>query len=61
MKDQYLGDGVYVSHDSFQLWLAVNDHRNKVIAIDRDVYDQLRAYGDKFYGVQQPSKEQPND
>ena len=30
----YLNDGVYLSDDGWQLWLAVNHHENKVIALD---------------------------
>ena len=33
----HIGDGVYLSHDGFQYWLAVNDHRNKVIALEPQV------------------------
>ena len=32
----YIGDGVYVSTDGYQIWLAVNNHENKVIALDLD-------------------------
>lgn len=37
----YIGDGVYVSDDGYQLWLAANDHRNLVIALDPTVCLQL--------------------
>jgi hypothetical protein len=30
----YLGDGVYLSDDGYQLWLAVNHHENKVVALE---------------------------
>jgi hypothetical protein len=30
----YLGDGVYLSDDGCQLWLAVNHHENKVVALE---------------------------
>jgi hypothetical protein len=33
----YLGDGVYLSHDGYQLWLAVNHHENKVVALEPSV------------------------
>ena len=36
-KDVYLGDGVYASFDGYQIWLAVNDHNNKVIALEPQV------------------------
>ena len=33
----YLGDGVYLSDDGYQLWLAVNHHENKVVALEPSV------------------------
>ena len=44
MKDRYLGDGVYASFDGYQIWLAVNNHENKVIALDSDVFKALVEY-----------------
>ena len=40
-KERHIGDGVYVSFDGYQFWLAVNDHRNKVIALEPGVLRQL--------------------
>lgn len=40
----YLGDGVYASFDGYQVWLAVNDHRNKVVALEPSVLDALYRY-----------------
>jgi hypothetical protein len=37
----HIGDGVYVSHDGFQLWLAVNNHRNNVVALEPIVCVEL--------------------
>lgn len=48
--DVYLGDGVYVSFDGFQIWLAANDHRNKVVAIEYGVFLQLMKYGKRIWG-----------
>jgi len=42
--NQYLGDGVYASFDGYQIWLAVNHHKNKVVALDPDVMNQLTDY-----------------
>lgn len=42
--DSYLGDGVYVSFDGYQLWLAANHHENKVIALEPSVYEALTNY-----------------
>jgi sulfur transfer complex TusBCD TusB component (DsrH family) len=45
MNDEtYLGDGVYVSFDGYQIWLAVNHHENKVIALEPDVFARLCEY-----------------
>ncbi|MDY0200612.1 MAG: hypothetical protein RBR40_06455 [Tenuifilaceae bacterium] len=46
--DRYLGDGVYASFDGYQIWLAANDHRNKVIALEPEVYQALVAYAEKL-------------
>lgn len=43
-KQVYLGDGVYVSFDGYQIWLAVNDHNNKVVALDPNVLKNLSNY-----------------
>lgn len=44
MEDQYLGDGVYASFDGYHIWLAVNHHENKVIAIEPSVLQSLIDY-----------------
>jgi hypothetical protein len=44
MQDVYLGDGVYASFDGYQIWLAVNHHENKVVALDPNVMDTLVRY-----------------
>ena len=44
-KDQiYLGDGVYASHDGYQIWLAVNHHENIVVALEPSVLARLLDY-----------------
>jgi hypothetical protein len=53
--ERHIGDGVYVSFDGFQIWLAVNDHRNRVVALDPSVLQQLVRYAagiNAAYGVQ---------
>jgi len=40
----YLGDGVYASFDGYQIWLAVNHHENKVVALEPHVFQNLCAY-----------------
>ena len=42
--ETYLGDGVYASFDGFQIWLAVNHHENKVVALEPSVLDRLYKY-----------------
>jgi len=37
MEPTHLGDGVYASFDGYQIWLAANDHRNKVVALEPQV------------------------
>lgn len=39
--DRYLGDGVYASFDGYQIWLAVNHHENKVVALEPQVMAAL--------------------
>jgi len=40
----YLGDGVYASFDGYQIWLAVNHHKNKVVALEPQVLKKLCEY-----------------
>ena len=47
--DRYLGDGVYASFDGYQVWLAANDHTNKVIALESDVMRKLVEYVNDIY------------
>lgn len=42
--DEYLGDGVYASFDGYQIWLAVNDHTNKAVALEPEVMRALVGY-----------------
>ena len=52
----YLGDGVYASFDGYQIWLAVNDHRNKVVALEPDVLMMLERYKHKVYNIKDKEK-----
>lgn len=47
-KQVYLGDGVYASFDGHQIWLAVNNHNNKVVALEPQVIESLIAYIEKL-------------
>lgn len=50
---QYLGDGVYVGHDSFQLWITAEDGIDayEAIALDVNVFQALVTYGRKVFGA----------
>lgn len=49
VKDEYLGDGVYASFDGYQIWLAVNHHENKVVALEPEVLLALVQYATLTY------------
>lgn len=44
--NRYLGDGVYASFDGYQIWLAVNHHENRVVALEGKVMAALVGYAD---------------
>ncbi len=48
MDDEHLGDGVYASHDGYQIWLAANHHENKVVALEPVVLAALIAYAKRI-------------
>jgi hypothetical protein len=51
MKDQeYIGDGVYVGHDGWHIWLYANHHENPTdkIALEPEVYERLLAWVEKL-------------
>jgi len=37
----YMGDGVYLSHDGYQHWLAVGHHLNRVVALEPGVAETV--------------------
>lgn len=42
---QYLGDGVYASHDGYHVWLSVGSHENQpVVALEPSVLSALVHY-----------------
>jgi hypothetical protein len=46
---EHLGDGVYASHDGYQIWLRVNDHRSApLVALDRRAFSGLLAYAKRI-------------
>ena len=44
---EYIGDGVYASHDGYQVWLAVNGHTNNVVALEPLVLKALVRYAQR--------------
>lgn len=52
MQDMdYLGDGVYVGHDGYQLWLTTDSHNNKeLIALEPNVIKSLNNYFNRIFG-----------
>jgi hypothetical protein len=56
---EYLGDGVYASHDGYQIWLAANHHENKVIALEPAVMSALLRYAKAIEAAAYAAPEQP--
>lgn len=48
-EDEYIGDGVYVSFDGYQIWVAVNHHSNKVLALEPRVMENLNRYAESVW------------
>lgn len=53
MNEEYLGDGVYVSHDEYGINLMANDHKNPTdrIYLEPSVLRNLVAYA-KRVGIE---------
>jgi hypothetical protein len=58
-RDAYLGDGVYASFDGYQIWLAVNHHENKQVAMEPTVLMMLLAYAEDVYGLKITVTQEP--
>ena len=56
MHERYLGDGVYASHDGFQIWLAANNRANRVIALEPEVMQALIEYNDYINGLRKAAE-----
>jgi hypothetical protein len=52
MQDMdYIGDGVYVGHDGYQIWLTTGSHENQpLVALDPDVLAALNRYYQRVFG-----------
>lgn len=48
VKD-YLGDGVYVRFDGYQIWVAANHHTNEVVALEPEVLNRLIRFADRVF------------
>ena len=43
-KSIYIGDSVYVSFDGYAVWLALDNHDNKVVALEPSVWANLARF-----------------
>jgi hypothetical protein len=41
---EYIGDGLYIKDNGFNVAIAINDHRNEVAYIDMDDIDKAIEY-----------------
>ncbi len=51
-NDRYIGDGVYASFDGYHVWLAVNHHTNKVVALEPQVIENFNKYVEDIKALQ---------
>lgn len=58
-KEVYIGDGVYVTHDGYQLWLRTGDGNNQRIALEPACVQALVAYARQFNGYFIPNTDRP--
>ena len=57
--DEYIGDGVYLTDDGYQLWLAVGDRTNQVVALDISTFSILIERGtERFIAMNTPDPNQ---
>lgn len=48
---EYIGDGVYVGHDGYQLWLTTGTHENiELVALEPKVLKNLNNYFNRIFG-----------
>lgn len=45
---QYIGDGVYVRFDGYNIHIAVNDHNNEVVVMEPDVIKRFIEYTERI-------------
>lgn len=46
-EPQHLGDGVYIGHDGYQLWLSVGDHMRPTVALEPGLAQKILDYAKK--------------
>lgn len=52
--ETYIGDGVYASHDGYQIWLRTGRESglpDERIALDPGTYASLEAYAERLFGL----------
>lgn len=57
--EEYIGDGVFVTHDGFQLWLRTGDDEYvqlQRIAMEPEVFQALLEYASRFGEYFEPKK-----
>lgn len=50
MNELYLGDGLFVSHDGFQICLRTGDGNNQRVFLDPEVLQNFLQYVEKIKG-----------
>lgn len=48
VEESYLGDAVYASHDSYQIWLRTGDGNDQRIALEPSVLRALVEYAKRI-------------
>lgn len=59
-KGRHLGDGVYASFDGYHIWLAVNHHENRVVALEPSVLQHLNEYAQNIRDHFNPKQPEEN-
>ena len=55
---EYLGDGVYLSNDGYQLWLSVGSRDSPVVlTLDWDTFCALVAHGQERFATMTAEEE----
>ncbi len=59
----YIGDGIYASYDGLQIWLAVNERENYVVALEPMTFAALVRYVESLHATlsKEPTVEDSNE